>query len=326
MTVVMYTDFVDAEEPSSLDDLETAIVEGLNEWMGSVRRTSQFLPPPPQGGTATEVALRTLRMLQDAKVRMRERGAYVRYPCNKCSTAECRTGKANLDAEERDAQHSSVNFIAMVLIRLAEAIRMVQALPATREALIAALIARNAAIEGDSVTVDAFSRDWLGLADAEGWRTAVENALLGEWVHHLGSGMLHDPTLRNLLYRHTCIEHKHLQPLWERRVSGRRLRLLHDPVGDGLELADVAIDHRRPEDALLLGELEDSRLITVLRGLTPQEVEVATAWASDPGATWAEAAAMLRHGDPEAFGERVRRKLKRLGARQTERAAAARVA
>ncbi|MFE9427743.1 hypothetical protein ACFYNO_32825 [Kitasatospora sp. NPDC006697] len=189
-----------------------------------------------------------------------------------------------------------------------------------RLALMAVLTARNAAIEGDTATVDAFSRDWLGLSDPARWREAVENALLGDWVQHLGRGLLRDPDLLGLLHRHTRIEHRHLQPLWERRVRGRRLRLLQDPVAEGLVLADLIADPRRFEDTIFAAELADSRLAAVLSGLAPVEAAVAAAYAADPKASWTEAAAAAGHPAPEAFGDRVRRKLKRLGERHTARA------
>ncbi|RPE47209.1 hypothetical protein EDD90_10662 [Streptomyces sp. Ag109_O5-1] len=48
------------------------------------------------------------------------------------------------------------------------------------------------------------------------------------------------------------------------------------------------------------------------------------AWAHPYADTWTEAARLAGAADPEAFGERVRRKLKRLGDRYTQRAAAVR--
>ncbi|WP_328459368.1 hypothetical protein [Streptomyces sp. NBC_00448] len=53
--------------------------------------------------------------------------------------------------------------------------------------------------------------------------------------------------------------------------------------------------------------------------LAGPEAEVALRWAVDGGG-WEQAA--LSAGLPEAYGERVRCKLKRLGARHRERAAA----
>lgn len=65
----------------------------------------------------------------------------------------------------------------------------------------------------------------------------------------------------------------------------------------------------------------DHRIAAVLRGLQPAEAALALDWAY-AGGSWAESAAALGLV-PEA-GQRVRRKLKRLGARYTERCSAAR--
>ncbi|GAB2607131.1 hypothetical protein GCM10027168_44960 [Streptomyces capparidis] len=62
------------------------------------------------------------------------------------------------------------------------------------------------------------------------------------------------------------------------------------------------------------------RVAQVLRGLSPSERALALTWA-EQGLPWAEAAMVT--GLPAAYGERVRRKLKRLGARCAHRATAA---
>ncbi|MFF0094848.1 hypothetical protein ACFYSF_33565 [Streptomyces canus] len=68
------------------------------------------------------------------------------------------------------------------------------------------------------------------------------------------------------------------------------------------------------------GSYEDDRLNAVLRGLAPVERQVVFAYAEDDGATWSEAAAAVGAANREAFGERVRRKSKRLAAEQRRRA------
>ncbi|MEU3620532.1 hypothetical protein ABZ725_51090 [Streptomyces sp. NPDC006872] len=221
------------------------------------------------------------------------------------------------DDRERDtdARHSPVNFIAAVLHTLAQQLGGPQAFT-TREAVMAALVARNACIEGDTAAVDEFSRAWLGLSRPQQWRSAVEMALLCDWVEALGRHLSNDAEIMELLHRHTDRAHRCLQPLWERKSSGRRVRLLDEPVTPGVSLRDVITDHRRPEDHLMLGEVEDPRIRTVLTHLTPSERAVAMTYAMQR-MTWAQAAAEGGAGDPEAFGERVRRKLKRLGARRS---------
>ncbi|MFK0203440.1 hypothetical protein [Streptomyces lavendulae] len=67
-----------------------------------------------------------------------------------------------------------------------------------REVLLLALAARNAAIEGDHATVDAFARDVLGITRPELWRDGVVDALLGDWVYRLGQ-YLTDPELLRIL-------------------------------------------------------------------------------------------------------------------------------
>ncbi|MGA5822629.1 hypothetical protein ACPC54_32810 [Kitasatospora sp. NPDC094028] len=215
--------------------------------------------------------------------------------------------------------------VGFVLLRIAEVLGAAAdpAFGPGRVALLAALAARNAAILGDAEGVDGFSRVWLGLSRPERWREAVEMALLGDWVQALGSGRATDDHITGLLKRHADVEHRRLQPLWERKVRGRRTALLSEPVGVDRVVADLLVDHRSPEAEALWSELADSRLLGVLRGLEPAEAEVAAAWAADPGANWTRAAAAADHPSPAAFGERVRRKLKRLGGRSTERALAA---
>ncbi|MEU4266172.1 hypothetical protein ACYCCF_30035 [Streptomyces argenteolus] len=195
--------------------------------------------------------------------------------------------------------------------------RMGMDMPA-RVALLVVLAARNAAIEGDHVTVDTFARDILGIARPELCRDGVITALLGDWVHHLGS-YLTDPELLRILNEYTAAERRRWQPLWERRANGGRVWLTGATIADGITLDDVLPDHRTTEDLALQHQVDDARVRTVLRGLTPDEAAVAARWAQGAG-TWAESA--LSANLPAAHGERVRRKLHRLGARQTQRAAA----
>lgn len=183
-----------------------------------------------------------------------------------------------------------------------------------------ALVARNAAIDGDHATVDDFSRTWLGLAHPARWRAAVEMALLGDWVDLLRDRAVDDPALRHLLRREADEAHHQLLPLWEHRTRGQRVTLLSRPVGDGLTLADVVTDRRCPEAVLVDDEFQDQRVSAVLRQLAEPEEKVARTWAAGAD-SWVVAA--VDSAQPAAYGERVRRKLHRLGARQAERAAAA---
>jgi hypothetical protein len=224
---------------------------------------------------------------------------------------------AGIEAGKFD--RSRMKLVARLLLLLFDALATAPSVPA-RAALSAALAARNAAIEGDAEAVDAFSRTWLGLSRPEAWREAVEMALLGDWVQELGHGRATDDYINDLLHRHASSEHRALQPVWERRVRGKRTVLLGQPLGPDLTVEDLLAERRTPEDATLGEELADSRLLAVLRGLAADEAALARAWAAD-GESWAQAT--LDAELPAAYGERVRRKLKRLGARYAERAAAA---
>ncbi|QIK06070.1 hypothetical protein G7Z12_08575 [Streptomyces sp. ID38640] len=226
----------------------------------------------------------------------------------------------NVEREGADVRHSPVNFIAAVLKALALQLTS-HPMSVARESVIAALVARNAAIEGDIETVDEFTKSWLGFSRPEMWREAVEMALLGDWVETLGARLSRDAEVMALLGRHARAEHLHLQPIWERKACGHRLRLLEDPVSEGLTLGDFITDRRLPED-MVLGRVEDDRVPSVLQALTPEERTVAKVYAASR-MTWAQAAEATGADDPVTFGERVRRKLKRLGRRRQALAAAA---
>ncbi|MCX5215912.1 hypothetical protein OG689_42995 [Kitasatospora sp. NBC_00240] len=191
-----------------------------------------------------------------------------------------------------------------------------------REVLLAALAARWAAIEGDYETVDNFTRKVLGRVRPELWREGVVDALLGDWVEHLG-GYLTDPELTRILREYAEVERRRWHPLWERRAGHSRLLMAGAAIGDGLVLEDLFSDRRTAEDRALEHLLGDERVRSVLRRLKAEEKAVAALWAQGAG-TWAEAA--LRAGLPETYGDRVRRKLHRLGAQQVERAGAVAVA
>ncbi|MGQ4347491.1 hypothetical protein [Streptomyces sp. SAS_275] len=84
---------------------------------------------------------------------------------------------------------------------------------------------------------------------------------------------------------------------------------LHDLVASDLDLLS------RVES----GVFEDERLNRVLRALTPEERRVVIALAAGEGVTWTEASLVAGAAYPMAFGERVRRKAKRLAAEQRRR-------
>jgi hypothetical protein len=229
---------------------------------------------------------------------------------------EVRLSEGTETVECPDCRELSGRALAGILLDLHEDLRTCVTWP-DRSGMHRALRARNDAIEGDAEAVDGFSDGWLRLPRPAAWREAVEMALLGEWVESLGDGTADEPALVALLRRRIQSEHRRLQPLWERTVLGRRTVLLGTPVGDGLALGDLLVVPGGTEEAALAPEFLDPRVVAVLRQLRAPEEVVARSWALT-GDAWARAA--VEAGLPAEYGERVRRKLKRLGARHAVRA------
>ncbi|MEU6665643.1 hypothetical protein [Streptomyces sp. NPDC046727] len=127
-----------------------------------------------------------------------------------------------------------------------------------------------------------------------------------------------DNSVLRLLKRETLTEHRRLQPLWERKAAGHRLQLLDKPIGTGAALGDLVTDGTSAEDVALRSLLSDGRVAAVLQQLHADETCVAQEWA-ESGETWRQA--VLAAGLPAAYGERVRRKLKRLGRKDSHFAA-----
>ncbi|MCF3132432.1 hypothetical protein [Streptomyces olivochromogenes] len=156
---------------------------------------------------------------------------------------------------------------------------------------------------------------------SERWREAVSTALLGGWCEPLWqTGRLPNSAL-DALKAEARMLHRQLVPLWKRGTRHGRVLSLDAALGDGLSLYDLVaadIDHLRHAAD---GVFTDERLKAVLRGLTPDERRVVVAYAAGEGTTWTEAATVAGATAPEAFGERVRRKAKRLADEQRRRAA-----
>jgi len=91
----------------------------------------------------------------------------------------------------------------------------------------------------------------------------------------------------------------------------------------GLTLLDVVADELQMDDLRFESGFDDPRIDAVLAKLTVEEWRVAKAWAHSCTDTWTEAARFAGATDPKASGERVRRKLKRLGKEYTRRRGAA---
>ncbi|MFE0400341.1 hypothetical protein ACFW19_00500 [Streptomyces nigra] len=324
----MITIYVGVDDASDLHELATSTAKQFEEDLADPRGNGRTRPPSPlppldpsMGPEA--LVLRMIKRIQDTRERLEEENVYLRSMCADCPMdggKPCPRRMGSLRDDAADVAHSSVNLISEALLMFASVCGP-QLTPITREALLAALAARNAVIEGDQEAVDEFSRTWLGITRPERWRDAVEMALLGDWVNNLGRGTLRDPAVVDLLRHHTQIEHRHLQPLWERKVNGRRTTLLSQPVGHDLTLHDILAECRTPETEVMHTEHDGSRVAAVLRQLTSEEVTVAEQWAAMPDISWHRAALAVRL--PETFGERVRRKLKRLGKLYAERTQAA---
>ncbi|MEV5842202.1 hypothetical protein AB0M32_09510 [Streptomyces sp. NPDC051985] len=169
--------------------------------------------------------------------------------------------------------------------------------------------------------VDRFNSRVLVLPRSERWREAVSTALLGPWCDPLWqTGHLPDTALGALKAEARAL-HRQLVPVWRRRTRHGRVLSLDADLG-GLSLYDLVA----PDLDLLAhttdGVYEDERLNRVLRRLTEAEQRVVVAYADGEGTTWTEAATVAGAARPEAFGERVRRKTKRLADDQRRRAEA----
>ncbi|XUL89195.1 hypothetical protein ACQ86D_23245 [Streptomyces galilaeus] len=192
-----------------------------------------------------------------------------------------------------------------------------------------ALVAREAARQGDRVTLLRYVRGVLGLW--AGWEEAVSTALLGDWAAFPALGPDHAAALQEEIR----VVHRQLQPLWTRRAGGlvrngrrveKRIALLETPFGDNLTLRDLLAENTCPEDPLLAMVPGDARLGSILDALDAEERETVLALGLHGVETWAEAAEYAGVDDPSIFAERVRRKVRRLIAEQQRRMALQRAA
>ncbi|MER6129758.1 hypothetical protein ABT173_45835 [Streptomyces sp. NPDC001795] len=193
---------------------------------------------------------------------------------------------------------------------------------------VRALGARQAALKGQEHRVAAFTFDVLGLRHGQQWQEAVSTALLGDWTGSLRTeGVLGADALSRLKTEIRLI-HRQLRPLWERQAHGSPVLLLDTPLtSDGMTLHDLVASTVHLAHPQTDWEPDDRRLANVLRALLPLERAVALAWAQPWVSSWEEAAQQVVEDwgieDPWALGERVRRKLKRIGALHTAHATAA---
>ncbi|MFG3517674.1 hypothetical protein [Streptomyces bobili] len=167
--------------------------------------------------------------------------------------------------------------------------------------------------------VEPLAAHTLVLPRSDRWNQALSTALLGDWCAPLLTDGLLPVTALGALKAEARTLHRQLVPIWRRRTRHGRVLSLDADLGDGLSLHDLVAT-----DVDLLthtpgGVFEDERLDRVLHALLPDEQRVVLAYAEGEGITWTEAAAVAGAADPEAFGERVRRKAKRQAAEQHRR-------
>ncbi|MBK3531066.1 hypothetical protein JHN61_04520 [Streptomyces sp. MBT67] len=199
--------------------------------------------------------------------------------------------------------------------------------PGAREAekaVAAALEARRAILDcvdddGWRPTVAAFSRTHLGIGRTDRkWLEAVSTALLGDWVDVLdahppgGDGTLHH------LRREARAVHRQLVPLWQRKTGPGRVWMLDYRLPSGESLHELVGGSYRFEDDVLAWYPDRRDAGAVFARLKEDEQHVARAFALG-GGSWAKAAAAA--GLPAQVGERVMRKLRRLGLQHRQRQA-----
>jgi len=190
-----------------------------------------------------------------------------------------------------------------------------------RAAHRAALRARAAVLNGDDGTVAWFIEAWLRMRVTPERIGAVSAALLEEgW----DADIPEDPSrLLTDLRSRTVRQARVLKPIWQTQLNYRTIGRLDRTVttsnGTLLTVADLVPDPQTTEDLVLANECEEQRLRRVLSRLKPDELQVTNVYAGRSELSWAEAARLAGAADPAAMGERVRRKLKRLGSEHNRR-------
>ena len=172
---------------------------------------------------------------------------------------------------------------------------------------------------------DAFNQQHLAVPGGPQWREAASTAVCEPfWTTGMDGTRTIDEVFMGLMRAEVRMIHRQLVPLWRHKVSSSRLRMLEAPLGgSGLTLLDVVAGELRMDDLVFEADFDDPRIGAVLAGLTVEERRVAMAWAHPLTDSWTEAARFAGATDPEAFGERVRRKVKRLGIEYARRRASA---
>ncbi|MEV4708670.1 hypothetical protein [Actinoplanes sp. NPDC049316] len=192
-------------------------------------------------------------------------------------------------------------------------------------AVRAALEARDAVVRGDGQSshevVAGYVSQWLGFNPTGAMVEAAGNALLQAPLdpHDRSPDTDVVKRLRSATFR----ERRAWRPIGETWLRGRRVDALDRPLrvvtdNEALTVADTV--GAEDQNAADLDGWRDHRIARVLTQLRDDERDVAMMYAHDAITTWGGAARAC--GQPEAFGERVRRKLLRLGNRLSARLAA----
>jgi hypothetical protein len=219
----------------------------------------------------------------------------------------------------------------------ANAIEELGATPALRAMATAQRVSRaarevrSAVLTGDSdesvedrwARVADFARSWLGFRKlTPPLVDATLNALLD--VDLDGFDPDDDDGLRQHLRAVTCDQHHLLRPIGETQLCGRTVAYLDQPVGltGGDRFAATISDGIASPGHGLVDAIgwKDPRIDRVLAQLRPDERRLAAAYADDGTLTWRQCAVAC--GLPDSYGERVRRKLVRVGDRISQRLAA----
>ncbi|MGQ4434338.1 hypothetical protein [Streptomyces sp. SAS_260] len=168
--------------------------------------------------------------------------------------------------------------------------------------------------------VDAFASKVLAVPTSARWREAISTAVISPtWCAGLLSTGHLPATALGTLKAEARTLHRQLVPLWRRRTRHGRILSLDAALGNGLSLHDLVAADTDLLTHTTAGVFDDQRLNSVLRHLNPPEQQVLFTYAAQEGTTWAEAAATTGADHPEALGDRVRHKTKRLATEHQRR-------
>ncbi|MFD0008251.1 hypothetical protein ACFVJ4_38525 [Streptomyces sp. NPDC127178] len=185
--------------------------------------------------------------------------------------------------------------------------------------LVRLLNAREAVLRDRPWWIRDVRSDVLALPQSPHWDEAISTALLGSWADPLTTDRVLTPRAVSVLRAEARKIHRQLVPIWRRRTRHGRVLSLDADLGDGYCLLDLLAAQAGPQLDLAHSARDQQRIGALLRALTPLERNVVLARAAGEATTWTEAAMVCRIGDPEAFGNRVRRKVLRLIKEQERR-------